>query len=496
MTALVFSPNWLGDAVMALPAVADIRRHAATRRLVVAARPGVAGLWTIVAGVDDVVIIPRARGRGPLADARRARRGDPPHRAPTPPCCCRTRCRRRSSPGVPAFRSGGVIAGTCEAGCSRAPCRGRAGSCTRRTTTGTWWRRSASPTALACRDSMCRRASSTGPATCWRAPGGRRARGCSASRRARHTAARSGGRPSDSPRWPPSWRARTGSCRCWSARRRMPRGHVRDRGGTGKISHRGRPAAINLAGRTDVPQLAGVLALCAAFVSNDSGAMHLAAAVGTPVVALFGPTDERVTAPVAAPRARADRRGVVPAVPAARVPARPPVHERHRCRNRRPCGGGVVVTDKRPAVFLDRDGTINLDAGYVDRLERFELYPFAIDAIRIFKQAGYLVVVLTNQAGVAHGMYGEDFVAALARVPRGPREAWRRADRRPLLLPALARRGGAEVPGRLRVPKAEARHGTAGGRGTRHRPRRGRSSSATAGATSPWPGPSAAAASS
>jgi D-glycero-D-manno-heptose 1,7-bisphosphate phosphatase len=72
------------------------------------------------------------------------------------------------------------------------------------------------------------------------------------------------------------------------------------------------------------------------------------------------------------------------------------------------------VTDKQPAVFLDRDGTINLDAGYIDRLERFELYPFAIDAMRIFKQAGYLVVVLTNQAGVAHGMYGEDFVATLA----------------------------------------------------------------------------------
>ena len=69
---------------------------------------------------------------------------------------------------------------------------------------------------------------------------------------------------------------------------------------------------------------------------------------------------------------------------------------------------------KRPAVFLDRDGTINLDAGYVDRLERFELYPFAIDAIRLFRQAGYLAVILTNQAGVAHGLYGEDFVATVA----------------------------------------------------------------------------------
>jgi heptosyltransferase-2 len=55
---------------------------------------------------------------------------------------------------------------------------------------------------------------------------------------------------------------------------------------------------VNLTGRTDLRQLAGVLAACHAFVSNDSGAMHLAAAVGVPVTAIFGPTDERVTAPV------------------------------------------------------------------------------------------------------------------------------------------------------------------------------------------------------
>lgn len=68
------------------------------------------------------------------------------------------------------------------------------------------------------------------------------------------------------------------------------------------------------------------------------------------------------------------------------------------------------MTTKRPAAFLDRDGTINEDAGYVDRLERFVLYPFAIDAIRMLRRAGYLVVVLTNQAGVAKGLYPESFV--------------------------------------------------------------------------------------
>lgn len=55
---------------------------------------------------------------------------------------------------------------------------------------------------------------------------------------------------------------------------------------------------VNLIGRTDLGQLAGVLARCSAFVSNDSGSMHLAAAVGVPVTAIFGPTDERVTSPL------------------------------------------------------------------------------------------------------------------------------------------------------------------------------------------------------
>jgi heptosyltransferase II len=54
----------------------------------------------------------------------------------------------------------------------------------------------------------------------------------------------------------------------------------------------------NLIGRTDLRLLIGVLERCRAFVSNDSGAMHLAAAVGVPVTAIFGPTNERATAPL------------------------------------------------------------------------------------------------------------------------------------------------------------------------------------------------------
>ena len=54
---------------------------------------------------------------------------------------------------------------------------------------------------------------------------------------------------------------------------------------------------VDVVGKTDVPTLAGVLAHARALVANDSGVMHLGAALGLPTVALFGPTDERLTAP-------------------------------------------------------------------------------------------------------------------------------------------------------------------------------------------------------
>lgn len=61
----------------------------------------------------------------------------------------------------------------------------------------------------------------------------------------------------------------------------------------------------------------------------------------------------------------------------------------------------------RPAVFLDRDGTLNLDKGYVHRIEDWEWIPGAIDALVSLRKAGFLVIVVTNQAGIARGYYGE-----------------------------------------------------------------------------------------
>jgi len=59
----------------------------------------------------------------------------------------------------------------------------------------------------------------------------------------------------------------------------------------------------------------------------------------------------------------------------------------------------------RPAVFLDRDGTINVEKNYLYRIEDFEFIPGAQEAIRRLKDAGYLVIVVTNQSGVARGYF-------------------------------------------------------------------------------------------
>ena len=63
------------------------------------------------------------------------------------------------------------------------------------------------------------------------------------------------------------------------------------------------------------------------------------------------------------------------------------------------------------AVFLDRDGTINEDVGYLDRLERLALFPDTIDSIRLLNRAGFKIVVVSSQAGVAKGIVTEKFLS-------------------------------------------------------------------------------------
>ena len=69
----------------------------------------------------------------------------------------------------------------------------------------------------------------------------------------------------------------------------------------------------------------------------------------------------------------------------------------------------------RRAVFLDRDGTINVEKDYLFKIQDFEFIPGAEDAIRNLNDAGYFVVVVTNQSGVARGYYTEEDVELLHR---------------------------------------------------------------------------------
>lgn len=67
------------------------------------------------------------------------------------------------------------------------------------------------------------------------------------------------------------------------------------------------------------------------------------------------------------------------------------------------------------AVFLDRDGTLIEEVGYLDRPDRLELYPFTIDAIRAFNRAGLRTILVSNQSGVARGFFTEAVVSAVHR---------------------------------------------------------------------------------
>jgi D-glycero-D-manno-heptose 1,7-bisphosphate phosphatase len=66
-----------------------------------------------------------------------------------------------------------------------------------------------------------------------------------------------------------------------------------------------------------------------------------------------------------------------------------------------------------PAIFLDRDGTLNESVGYVNHPSRFRLFPFSVDAVRLIREEGYLAVVVTNQSGIGRGFYSEQLVVTL-----------------------------------------------------------------------------------
>lgn len=74
---------------------------------------------------------------------------------------------------------------------------------------------------------------------------------------------------------------------------------------------------------------------------------------------------------------------------------------------------------KRRAVFMDRDGTISEEIGYVNHASRYRVFPFSAEAVRLLNEKGWLAILVTNQAGVARGYFTEELIAEVHEVLNG-----------------------------------------------------------------------------
>lgn len=186
-------------------------------------------------------------------------------------------------------------------------------------------------------------------------------------------------------------------------------------------------------GATTIRELMAAIKRCRLLLTNDTGPMHIAAALGVPVTAIFGPTDWRTTSPYG------QESGIVrePVECAPCLLRECPID--HRCMTRVPVdrvyetavrqmqgndraqygSAGDSPTahgaQARPSsdmtacpagvtVFLDRDGTLNPDPGYIRSPDQYELFPGVAKALAKLKQVGARLIVVTNQSGVARGL--------------------------------------------------------------------------------------------
>ncbi len=293
MTRLaIFAPNWLGDAVMALPAIADVRRAEPSACMAVAARASVAPLFRLVPGVDDTILLDDPRGvRGISAWrelGRELRAAGPFDAAILFPNAYRSAL-AASRAGIPerwGYRTdwrGHLL--------TRAvppPRGGHQVDYYRALVQALGFANGSSDPTL-----VVGRTEREDAAAMLRAAGW--------DGRSPLVALAAGAAYGGAKRWPPASFAELAVALARDGISSVLVGGPGDAAaGRDIVEAAGAAPLLNLIGRTSLPELAGVFTLCRAAVSNDSGAMHVAAAVGIPVTAVFGPTDEHATAPRAA----------------------------------------------------------------------------------------------------------------------------------------------------------------------------------------------------
>jgi heptosyltransferase-2 len=202
--------------------------------------------------------------------------------------------------------------------------------------------------------------------------------------------------------------------------------------------------SLVLSGATTIRELMAALKRCAMLLTNDTGPMHIASAFQVPLVAIFGPTDWRTTSPFGS--AHAIVRQPVDCAPC--LLRECPID--HRCMTRVTVDqvyeaglsglsgrrglsslSGPNQTDQTDlphqtdqtnilegvTVFLDRDGTLNYDPGYLRVAAELKLLAGVGPALARLKQAGARLVVVTNQSGVGRGIISlKDLEAIHARL--------------------------------------------------------------------------------
>lgn len=164
---------------------------------------------------------------------------------------------------------------------------------------------------------------------------------------------------------------------------------------------------LSMAGRTSIRELAALIAECDVLLSNDSGPMHIGYAVKTPLVAIFGSTDKRLTGPP-------ENGNIVIDKNVACSPCFKRTCSSMDCMDSISAEEVFTAVKKlcpgNKAVFFDRDGTLCRDADYLKNWDDFEILP-GMENLKTLKNAGFRLIGVTNQSGIGRKLVDENFVA-------------------------------------------------------------------------------------